>query len=194
MGDTGILIVDDHELLRQGLKALILSEPSLSVVGEAASGEDALDLYLGVCPDIVLMDVNMPGIGGVETTRRILQKDTRARIVGLSMHVDSVTTTAMREAGCLGFVSKSAPFEELVFAIRAASTGIAFPHDEAAHAGPTAVQAGNDVGLTRHEQELLALIGRGLSNEELAKRLDVSVSTVNIHRRRIMSKLRPHSQ
>mgnify|MGYP006419464867 CR=1 FL=1 len=193
MSNTGILIVDDHEILRQGLRLLIDTEPSLTVVGEAESGEDALDAYLSIFPDVVLMDVNMPGMGGIETTRQLLRRDDSARIVGLSMHMDSATSKAMREAGCLGFVSKSAPFKDLVLAIRAANAGMPFPDDD--YIGAVTSNAGprGDIGLTVREQEFLSLIGRGMSSDDVAARLAISAATVNSNRRQIMSKLRHHA-
>lgn len=193
MGDTTVFLVDDHKMIREGLKAMIATEPGLKVVGEAVSGEDALDAYLDVCPDVVIMDVNMPGIDGVETTRRLMQKDPNARIVGLSMYSDNQTARRFREAGCLGFVTKSAPFNDLVLAIRAASAGLSFPDDDCLGASTTGTTPKEDIGLTLREQEVLSLIGQGLSAEELAAQMDVSVSTVASHRRSIMSKLRLHS-
>ena len=193
MGDTGVFLVDDHEILRQGLKAMIATEPGMRVVGEAASGQDALDAYLDVCPDVVIMDVNMPGMDGIETSRRLMGKDPNARIVGLSMHADAKTAEALREAGCLGFVTKSAPFKDLVLAIRAASAGLAlFDDDKVEGRHPNATPK-DDIGLTLREQEVLSLIGQGMSAEDLANHMDISLSTVTSYRRNIMSKLRLHS-
>jgi two-component system response regulator NreC len=193
MADTGVFLVDDHKMIREGLKSLIATEPGLRVVGEAASGEDALDAYLDICPDVVIMDVNLPGIDGVETTRRLMNKDPNARIVGLSMYADNQTARSLREAGCLGFITKSAPFKDLVLAIRTASAGLTFPDDDYVGAKPSDATPKEDIGLTLREQEVLSLIGQGLSAEELATQMDVSVSTIASHRRNIMSKLRLHS-
>ena len=193
MADTGVFLVDDHKMIREGLKSLIAIEPGLRIVGEAASGEEALDAYLDVCPDVVIMDVNMPGLDGIETTRRLMKKDPNARIVGLSMYADNQTARSLREAGCLGFVTKSAPFKDLVLAVRTASAGVTFPDDDYVGAKPLDATPKEDIGLTLREQEVLSLIGQGLSAEELATQMDVSTSTVASHRRSIMSKLRLHS-
>ncbi len=193
MGDTAVFIVDDHKMIREGLKAMIAIEPGLKVVGEAASGEDALDAYLDICPDVVILDVNMPGLDGIETARRLMKKDPNARIVGLSMYADNQTARRFREAGCLGFVTKSAPFKDLVLAIRTASAGVTFPDDDSVGAKATDATPKDDIGLTLREQEVLSLIGQGLSAEELAAQMEVSVATVASHRRNIMSKLRLHS-
>jgi len=193
MGDTAVFIVDDHKMIREGLKAMIAIEPGLKVVGEAASGEDALDAYLDICPDVVILDVNMPGLDGIETARRLMKKDPNARIVGLSMYADNQTARRFREAGCLGFVTKSAPFKDLVLAIRTASAGVAFPDNDSVGAKASDATPKDDIGLTLREQEVLSLIGQGLSAEELAAQMEVSVATVASHRRNIMSKLRLHS-
>ena len=193
MADTGVFLVDDHRMIREGLKALIATEPGLRVVGEAASGEDALDAYLDVCPDVVIMDVNMPGIDGVETTRRLMKKDPNAHIVALSMYADNKTARSLREVGCLGLVTKSAPFKDLVLAIRAANAGLTFPDDDYVGAKCTDATPKEDIGLTLREQEVLSLIGQGFSAEDLASQLEVSVGTVAAYRRSIMSKLRLHS-
>ncbi len=193
MGDTGVFLVDDHEILRQGVKALIATEPGMRIVGEAATGQDALDSYLDVCPDVVIMDVNLPGLDGIETSRRLIVKDPNARIVGLSIRADTKTAKDLREAGCLGFVAKSAPFKDLVLAIRTASAGLTF-FDEDYIGGhqPIAAQKA-DMGLTLREQEVLSLIGQGMSTQDLADHMGIDISTVTSYRRKIMSKLRLHS-
>ncbi len=189
MVETGVFIVDDHELVRQGLRSLIEAERNMKVVGEATSGEEALDAYLAVRPDVVVMDISMPGMSGIEATRSLLAGDPNARVVGLSMHADSSSAAAMREAGCLSFVNKASAFRDLVQAIHAASAGLSFDVGDCAGSDASSASE-NGTGLSSREQEVLGMIGHGYSNETIAENLNVGVDTVTAYRRIIMSKLR----
>ena len=179
MAGIGVLIVDDHKIVRQGLKSLIEGENSLSVAGEAASGEEALDAYLRDCPDVVILDISMPGIGGIETARRLINKDPNVRIVGLTMHTDEATINNLRSAGCCSFVSKTAPFEDLVMAVRCVNAGLSFPEDV----------EDSGAGCSRYEMDVLGLIGRGMSTEQIAEALSVDATVVKSCRRNFMAKI-----
>ncbi len=122
-----MLIVDDHQILRQGLVGLLADEPDILVVGEAADGASALELCRHLHPEVVLMDLSLPGMGGIETTRCVSAEWPEVRVIGLSMHDESDMAAAMREAGAVDYVTKGGPVEDLVAAIRAARTGMGRP-------------------------------------------------------------------
>lgn len=208
-----VLVADDHPIVRAGIVGLLDTEPDFDVVAEAASGEEAVSLATAAQPHVVLMDLRMPGIGGVEATRRIVQGDPAAaaetgpRVLVFTTYEDDDQILAAIEAGASGYLVKAAPAEELAAGIRAVAAGqmvlapsvataLAQAARGAAGAGD-AVDGGGDsrdtVGpaprLTPREREILALVAQGLSNPGIAARLCIGDSTVKTHLLHVFEKL-----
>jgi DNA-binding NarL/FixJ family response regulator len=190
-----VLIADDQRLVRSGLRMILRAEPGIEVVGEAADGLEAVAAVADAQPDVVLMDVRMPNLDGIEATRRILERgDTAPRVLVLTtFDADEYVFGALR-AGASGFLLKDAPEEQLVAAIRVAADGGALFSPAATRklierfAGHAEPPAGIDE-LTDREREVLTLIARGLSNAEIAAELVVSEHTVKTHVARVLQKL-----
>jgi DNA-binding NarL/FixJ family response regulator len=195
MDTIRVLIVDDHQLFRDGLKALLLSAPETEVVGEGATGEEAIRLAAESQPDVILMDLQMPGMGGIEATRRIVESNPHASVLMVTMFEDDQSVFAAMRAGARGYVLKGAKHDEMLRAIRAVGQGQAIfsPSIAARMAGffsasrDAAQEAFPD--LTDREREVLDLIARGQSNTEIARALTISVKTVRNHVSNIFSKL-----
>jgi two-component system, NarL family, response regulator LiaR len=190
-----VLLVDDHAVVREGVRAFLEAQPDLEVVGEATSGEDAVRQAEILVPDVVLMDLVMPGIGGVEATQRVRQISPRSQVVVLtSFHDDSHIFPAIK-AGALSYILKDAGTEEIAAAIRAAGRGEATIHPRIAtrlmrHVrGEDAGSASPFTDLTEREQEVLRLIAQGHSNSEIAALLSISEKTVKAHVSNVLSKL-----
>jgi DNA-binding NarL/FixJ family response regulator len=205
-GRIRILLVDDHTLLRQGLRAILEQEKDLEIVGEAADGGEALRRVTKLKPDVVVVDISMPKVNGIEATRRILAARPKTRIVALSMHDGEDYVEQILRAGATGYVLKDAPARDLVAAIRAASAGgvhldprisapvVARFLEKGAPApatGASAVDPGTR--LTPREREILQLIATGHTNRDIARGLALSVKTIEAHRTRIMAKLDVHN-
>jgi DNA-binding NarL/FixJ family response regulator len=190
-GDVRILLVDDHAVLRAGLRLLLEREEGLLPVGEAASAEEALRSLPRLQPDVVVTDIEMPGMGGLEGVAQIRARMPEARILVLSMHDQAHDVREAFDAGADGYLPKAAADEDLVRAIRAVAAGERYVHPSlgAALASPTA-GGGPLAELTVREREILRLLALGHTNQEIAEQLIVSVRTVESHRAHVMAKLR----
>lgn len=185
---TRVLVVDDHPIVREGLVALLATVPDVCVVGEAGDGDSAVRTALAERPDVVLMDLNLPGVPGLEATRRVLRELPEVAVLVLTMVDDDATVLAAMRVGARGYVLKGAGQAELVGAIRTVAGGGAV--FGAGVAG--AVLAGsrrNASPLTDREAEVVALIADGRSNSEIARELGLSLKTVQNHVSRILQKM-----
>jgi two-component system, NarL family, response regulator NreC len=191
----GVLIVDDHAVVRAGLHLLLDAEPDIEVVGEAANGSEAIFATLSLEPDVVLMDLVMPGLTGIEATRELLRERPDVKVLVLSMQDDASYVRESFAAGALGYVLKEAADTEVVTAIRQVAAG--GQHlDPALGARLAAADAVAERAQTLHsplserEREVLSLLALGHTNQEIATMLHISIRTAETHRAHIMQKLR----
>lgn len=198
---TKLLLVDDHEIVRSGLRMLFLAEPDMEIVGEAASGMEALEAVGKLAPDVVIMDVSMPGITGIEATRRIKVMYPDVAVLALTMYESEQYFFEMLEAGASGYVPKRAAADDLVSAIRVVSQGNVFLYPSMAKLlvsdflqREEAEDATSETPLTPRELEVLTYIAEGYTNREIAEALVISVKTVDRHRENIMNKLDLHNR
>lgn len=196
-----LLLVDDHEVVRAGLRMLLGAEPDMEIVGEVGSGEEALQATRELRPDVVLMDVAMPGLGGIEATRLIKDACPDVAVLALTMHEDEQYFFEMLNAGAAGYVPKRAAPDDLASAIRAVSRGEVFLYPSLARVlvrdYRALAQAGHQTAaslLTPRETEVLTHIAEGCTNREIAEMLCLSVKTVDRHRDNILQKLNLHSR
>jgi DNA-binding NarL/FixJ family response regulator len=196
MSKIRIVLADDHGVVRQGFRRILDAQPDMEIVGEASNGKEALELAAKFTPDVVVMDVAMPELNGIEATRRMAEAAPRTRVLALSMHKDSVYVREILRAGARGYLLKDAVDEDLIAAVRAVSRGEGYLSPGVADAVLTDyrqhVTDPIDL-LTSREREVLQLIAEGKTNKEIATTLNLSVYTVDAHRGRIMEKLNLHS-
>ncbi|MCB8928427.1 MAG: response regulator transcription factor [Ardenticatenaceae bacterium] len=202
MSKIKLVLADDHAVVRSGLRMLLQAQPDIEIVGEAESGKEALAQVLRLQPDVILMDIQMPGMNGIEATRQIKEAGEDTAVLALTMHEDDQYFFEMLQAGASGYLPKRAAPDELVHAIRTVSRGEVFLYPSLAtrlvqsylggDGGGDAVTLVSD--LTPREQEVLVLIAEGLTNPEIADKLVISVKTVDRHRENIMRKLNLHSR
>ncbi len=189
-----ILLADDHAVLRAGLRALLAAQGDLEVVGEASDGAEAIRLTQALRPDVVVMDIGMPGVSGIDATARIKRDLPGAKVLILSMHDDRGYLRQVLRAGASGYVLKKAADTELLAAIRAAARGEVFLDPALAKAlveevmEPTPT-AGGSPALSDREQDVLRLIAHGHTNQQVAERLCISVKSVETYKARLMEKL-----
>ena len=191
-----ILLADDHAVVRQGFKMILDAQPDMEIVGEAANGREALALAEEVRPDVVVMDVAMPELNGIEATRRLAASVPHARVLALSMHKDSVYVREILRAGARGYVLKESVAGDLVKAVRAVASGEGYLSPAVSNAvlDDYRRHVTNPIDLlTSREREVLQMLAEGKTNKEIAAVLDLSVYTIDAHRGRIMEKLNLHS-
>lgn len=195
---TSILLVDDHQMVRQGLRAILEQDDALVVVGEAGSGREATRLVDELHPEVVVMDVAMPDMNGIEATRQIRAARPRTQVVALSSHSDSRYVAAILEAGACGYVLKTNLVDDLARAVAAAARGLTYLCPEVTSGIVERSLREGMVGsvyeiLGPRERETLQLLAEGFTSAQIAGRLHVSTSTVETHRRNIMRKLDLHN-
>ncbi len=190
-----VAIADDHELVRQGIRALLERADDMEVVGEAGDGDAALALAVDVEPDVFVLDVSMPGINGVQVAERLSEGEPPIAVVMLSMHSDAALVRRAVDAGARAYVLKGSIVDDLLLAIRVAAKGGTYLAPDAGLDGAGADGADTTTGepLTEREREVLELIGEGLTNRAIGSRLGISVKTVERHRTNVMAKLDAHS-
>ena len=196
-----LLLVDDHPIVRTGLRMLFQSEPDMQVVGEVDSGAEAIAAVPRLHPDVVIMDVAMPGMTGIEATRQIKANSPETAVLALTMHEDEQYFFAMLNAGASGYIPKRAAPDDLVAAIRVVAEGNVFLYSSLARflmkdiVEQKLIPAGEgDDRLTTREIEVLTLIAEGRTSREIAEDLVISVKTVERHRENIMNKIDIHSR
>lgn len=194
------MLVDDHKITRDGLSALIDREPDMSVVGEADNGRQAVRAVQDLAPDVVIMDISMPDLNGIDATRQILAASPATRVIALSMYSDTRYVEGMLSAGVSGYLVKSCAFDELVQAILAVVGGTAYLSPNIAEVvikdyARRLTGANVDTPslparrLSAREREVLQLLAEGHNSEQIAAKLYISIKTVSTHRRHIMEKL-----
>ncbi len=189
-----VVLVDDHELVRTGIESLLNTYEDIAVVGATDCGEQTLEFLQEKLPDVILMDVNMPGIGGVEACRRILQKYPEVKIIALSVHKDGPIPQQLLKLGAVGFISKGSPVEEMVSAIRMVVEGKRYLCTEVANNLAFQALPGQEKSpfekLSQREAEVVNLILQGKSIQEMSELLVLSDKTVNTYRYRLYDKLK----
>ncbi len=202
MAKTKVLIADDHAIVREGVRMILAKEPDIEVVGEAEDGRQALDLVEKRRPNVVIMDLSMPGMGGIEATKKVKEQHPSVNVLALTMHEDETYVFQLLRAGASGYVLKRAAAQDLVQAVRAAAKGEAFLYPSVARKVVEdylkRVETGEGRerydGLTEREREILTLIAQGLSNQHIAEKLFISIKTVQTHRAHVLEKLGLHDR
>jgi two-component system response regulator NreC len=198
-----LLLVDDHEVIRSGLRMLLDGEQDLDIIGEAGTGGEALSMAGELQPDIIIMDITLPDISGIEVTRQIMKADSGAKIIALTIHEDEQFFFTMLQAGASGYVPKRAAPEDLLDAIRTVQQGEIYIYpamtkllvdDFLQRADEESISREALNGLTPREQEILIAVADGETSGEIAERLSISPHTVARHRENVMRKLGLHSR
>lgn len=184
-----VALVEDQRLVRQVLSALLAREPGIEVVGEAASGREAIALAQATRPDVMLLDISLPGIDGIEVARILHRQLPEVKVIALSMHNEQRVVQEMLAAGAIGYVDKSSAYEELPRAVRAVMQGQIYLSPEVTRSALAPVAAARKASISRREREVLALLASGKRSRQIAEQLHVSTATVEVHRRNIMRKL-----
>lgn len=195
-----VLVADDHKITRQGLKSLLERKVDIEVIAEAENGRNAVELAVELKPDVIIMDVSMPDLNGVEASKQIIQETENVKIIALSMHSDSLFVSEMLKSGASGYLLKDCAFEELEQAIRTVTDGKAYLSpsisgvvvEDYLHRLSRA-EINNVEILTDREREVLQLLAEGKSTKQIALKLHISAKTVETHRRQIMNKLDIHT-
>lgn len=186
-GSIRIVVADDHAIVRQGIAQLLAPALDIEIVGEAATGEAALDACAALSPDIVLMDLRMPGMGGLAATEAIRRDCPAVRIIGLSTFAEKHTASTMLASGAHAHLPKSVTFDELVGTIRRVADGERL--EPVVGVPQPVAQPGKTAAMTAHQRRVMALLVKGFTNPEIARYLDISISTANYHVGAILAKL-----
>lgn len=188
-----VLLTDDHALVRSGIRRLLEDTQQVKIVGEADCGEDSLKMVQELKPDVILMDVNMPGIGGVETCRRILQRDPKQKIIVLTVHSEQTFPKRMLEIGAKGYLTKECGVDEMVEAIKQVNRGHSYIASSIAQQLALSLLPGNEANpidkLSRREFQVMLMISNGLSNIQISEKLCLSPKTISTYRLRLLEKL-----
>lgn len=193
-----LMLVDDHRMLREALRGILEKAGDIEVVAEADDGATAIELARTLVPDVVVMDIGLVGMSGIEATRRMLAENTGIKVLGLSTFADRRMVLQMLQAGARGYVVKSAGSEELLRGIRAVALGETYLYAEAAAAIVDSLRKQSPPGmhsetLGRREREVLQLLASGKTSAQIAEALHIATGTVEVHRRNIMRKLDLHN-
>jgi DNA-binding NarL/FixJ family response regulator len=200
MKKISVLLVDDHTVVRQGLRALLNQEDDIEVIGEAENGREAVQLAAQTLPDVILMDVVMPLMNGMEGTRQVLKNVPSAKVLVLSSYGDDDYVQQLTEVGASGYLTKQTAGDDLLVAIREVQKGNAFfspaiakrLRDRCRQAFIDGQPSKRNIQLTSRESEVLQLIAEGMPNKQIAGELGISVKTVEKHRQQVMNKLAIH--
>ncbi len=188
-----VVLVDDHQLVRTGIRRLLGDAADIDVVGEAGSGEEALQLVRETSPDVVLMDVNMPGIGGLEATRKLLRIAPDLRIIALTIHVEEPYPSRLMEAGAMGYITKGCDENEILDAIGAVMRGERYIGTDIARqmalAGFDGTRAGGFDKLSQREMQVMMMVTQGYKMQEISDTLCLSPKTISTYRYRLYEKL-----
>jgi two-component system invasion response regulator UvrY len=188
-----VLLTDDHALVRTGIRRLLEDSQHIKIVGEADSGEEGVKLAQQLKPDVIIMDVNMPGIGGVEACRRILQRDSSQKIIVLTIHNEQTFPKRMLEIGAKGYLTKECGVDEMLFAIKQVNNGGAYIAPSIAQQLALSLLPGNGHNpidrLSRREFQVMLMISHGLTNAAISEKLCLSPKTISTYRLRLLEKL-----
>ena len=193
-----VLLTDDHTLVRTGIKRLLEDSQQVEIVGEACCGEDSIELAHKLKPDVILMDVNMPGIGGVEACRRILERNSKQKIIALTIYTEKTFPKRMLEIGAKGYLTKECAVAEMIEAIKIVNDGGAYIAPTIAQQLALSLLPGNEENpidkLSRREFQVMLMISHGLSNLQMSEKLCLSPKTVSTYRLRLFEKLGAHNE
>ena len=193
-----VLLTDDHELVRTGIRRLLEDSKQVSIIGEADCGEKSIQLAQQHQPDVILMDVNMPGIGGVEACRRILQRNPKQKIIVLTVHNEQTFPKRLLEIGARGYLTKECGVDEMIEAIRLVHAGNSYIATSLAQQLALSLLPGNDVNpidkLSRREFQVMLMISQGLTNAKISDKLCLSPKTISTYRLRLLEKLDAHNE
>ena len=193
-----VLLTDDHALVRTGIKRLLEDSSIVKIVGEADSGEESIQMVQQLHPDVILMDVNMPGIGGVEACRRILQRDPQQKIIILTVHNEQTFPKRLLEIGARGYLTKECDPGEMINAVRQVHQGGSYIEPRIAQQLALSLLPGNADNpvdrLSRREFQVMLMISQGMSNTQISERLCLSPKTVSTYRSRLLEKLGAHNE
>lgn len=187
-----ILVVDDHEIVRAGLRLILKDVPGIKVIAEAKSGEEAIDIAKDKKPEVVMMDINMPGIGGLEATKKLIQACPESKVIVVTVHVDDPFPQRLFKAGASGYLTKGCSVDEIVEAITAVNSGQRFISPDVARHMALSMVPGKETpfdDLSQRELQVMLMVTQGEKIQDIASALNVSPKTISTYRYRLFSKL-----